>query len=55
MSVNSHVLELRRKHETLADRVVEAQRSPAVDALELAAMKKKKLKIKEEIGRLTTA
>lgn len=55
MSVNSHVLELRKKHDTLSNRVDEAQRSPAADLLKVAEMKKQKLRLKEEIGRLTTA
>ena len=52
MSLTSHLQELRKKHETLSVRVEEAQRHPAADALEIAEMKKQKLKIKEEITRL---
>ncbi|MBI1220538.1 MAG: DUF465 domain-containing protein [Rhodobacteraceae bacterium] len=53
MTMTSHLQELRRKHETLSDRVEQAQRSPGVDALTIADMKKQKLKLKEEIARLS--
>jgi hypothetical protein len=52
MTVASHIVELKRKHEHLSDAVERAQRSPAVDALQIAEMKKQKLKLKEEISRL---
>ncbi|OIQ79326.1 hypothetical protein GALL_389340 [mine drainage metagenome] len=55
MTMTSHVQELRRKHETLSDRVEQAQRSPGTDALAIAELKKQKLKLKEEITRLTQA
>lgn len=53
MTVASHLQELRRKHETLSETVERAQRSPATDALKIAEMKKQKLKLKEEITRLS--
>lgn len=53
MSVASHIAELKRKHENLSTAVEAAQRSPATSDLEIAAMKKQKLRIKEEITRLT--
>ena len=53
MTVASHIAELKKKHEHLSDAVERAQRSPAVDALAIAEMKKQKLKLKEEISRLT--
>lgn len=52
MSMGSHLQELRKKHEALSILVEEAQRNPATDGLEIAQLKKKKLKIKEEIARL---
>ncbi|QYZ68992.1 YdcH family protein [Neotabrizicola shimadae] len=55
MTVASHLQELRRKHEVLSIQVEEAQRSPASDDFEIAAMKKQKLKLKEEITRLMQA
>lgn len=55
MSLTSHLIELRRKHELLSDKVVQAQRSPGVDDLAIGEMKKQKLRLKEEISRLSTA
>ncbi len=53
MSLSSHLTELKRKHELLSDEVDQAQRSPGVDALHVASLKKRKLKVKEEIERLS--
>ncbi len=53
MSLTSHLQELRRKHEALSHEVEREQRSPASDTLHIADLKKQKLKIKEEIERLT--
>jgi hypothetical protein len=55
MSLNSHLQELRRKHQTLSEAVEEAQKSPGTDALELSSLKKQKLQLKEQIERLGTA
>ncbi|OYU38557.1 MAG: DUF465 domain-containing protein [Pseudorhodobacter sp. PARRP1] len=54
MTVASHIAELKKKHETLSSRVEQAQRAPAVDDLHIADLKKQKLKLKEEIGRLSS-
>ncbi len=53
MNVASHIAELKKKHETLSSKVEQAQRAPAVDDLHIADLKKQKLKLKEEIGRLS--
>lgn len=53
MSLSSHLQELRKKHASLEMEVEQAQRSPAFDDLQLTALKKQKLKIKEEIERLS--
>lgn len=53
MSLSSHLAELKKKHEHLSIEVEEAQRHPGADTLELANLKKQKLKIKEEIARLS--
>lgn len=53
MTVASHLQELRRKHDTLSNMVEQAQRSPAADDLKIAEMKKQKLRLKEEITRLS--
>ncbi len=54
MSLSSHLTELKKKHKHLSTEVEEAQRAPGVDGLHLANLKKQKLKLKEEIERLST-
>jgi len=53
MSLSSHLLELKKKHQNLSDQVESAQRAPSFDDLEISQLKKQKLQLKEEIGRLT--
>lgn len=53
MSVTSHVEELRRKHHALSEAVEQAQRSPGTSDLEITEMKRQKLRLKEEIARLS--
>ncbi|MGA0541362.1 YdcH family protein [Neotabrizicola sp. VNH66] len=55
MTMASHIAELRKKHENLSDMVEKAQRSPATDDRQIAEWKKQKLKLKEEITRLSQA
>ena len=55
MSLQSHLQELQKKHKSLADEVERAQRSPGIDDLHIAELKKRKLKIKEEIARINIA
>ena len=55
MTVASHLQELRRKHEHLSTKVEQEQRSPGSDAMRIADLKKQKLKLKEEITRLSQA
>ncbi len=54
MSVSSHLEELKKKHDHLKTEVAEAQRSPGYDELALVELKKQKLRIKEEIHRLSS-
>ncbi|MEM8691727.1 MAG: DUF465 domain-containing protein [Pseudomonadota bacterium] len=54
MSVAGHLEELKKKHQTLSVQVEQAQRSPGTDDLEIATLKKQKLKLKEEISRLSS-
>ena len=53
MNVNSRITELKRKHVTISHAVELAQKSPSSDYLQVAEMKRKKLRLKEEITRLT--
>jgi hypothetical protein len=55
MTVASHIAELKKKHENLTEMVEKAQRAPGSSDLQIAEWKKQKLKIKEEISRLTQA
>lgn len=54
MSLGSHIEELKRKHEALSAEVDAAQRAPSIDQLQIASLKKQKLRLKEEITRLST-
>jgi len=53
MSMESHLVELKKKHQTLEHRLEVAERSPGLDRLEIAQMKKQKLRLKDEIQRLS--
>lgn len=53
MALSSHVQELRRKHQSLSAEVEAAQRSPGSDGLRIAELKKQKLRLKEQIERLS--
>jgi len=54
MTIASHVAELKKKHEALSEQVEKAQRTPSTSDIEIAELKKQKLKLKEEISRLST-
>lgn len=53
MSLSSHLNELKKKHETLSDKVEAAQRMPGTSDIEITDLKKQKLRLKEEIERLS--
>ncbi len=55
MTVSSHLQELRRKHDTLSADVEQAQSSTGMDELKIDQLKKQKLRLKEEITRLSQA
>ena len=44
MTISSHVLNLRKKHQELSEEIEEAQRDLATDDLHLTEMNKRKLK-----------
>lgn len=54
MSLDSHLDQLRQKHQALEQQIADEQRRPASDPLEIAALKRRKLAIKEEIKRLAS-
>ncbi|WP_204115694.1 YdcH family protein [Shimia biformata] len=53
MSVSAHLEELKRKHEVLSKQVEDEQRAPGSSDFQIADLKKQKLRIKEEIERLS--
>lgn len=53
MSLSSHLEQLKKKHESLSAKVEAAQRSPGIDTVQIAELKKQKLRLKEEITRLS--
>lgn len=52
MSLSSHLVELRKKHAILEQKIEEALKSPASSDLRIAEMKRQKLRLKDEIVRL---
>ena len=52
MPLQSHVTELERKHQALEREIQDALAHPATDDLRVAALKRKKLQLKDEISRL---
>lgn len=53
MALSSHVQQLRKKHQSLNEEVAQALKSPAIDDLHIAELKKQKLRLKEQIERLS--
>ncbi|MEQ6248874.1 YdcH family protein [Sulfitobacter sp. HNIBRBA3233] len=53
MALSGHLESLKKKHHDMSEAIEQAQRSPGVDGLELASMKKQKMRLKEEITRLS--
>ena len=54
MSVDAHIEKLREKHDKISKAVEQAQRAPGASDFEIAEMKKEKLRLKEEITRLSS-
>lgn len=55
MSISSHLTELHTKHQQLESDIARALQQPSQDPLHVAALKKRKLRIKDEIERLARA
>ena len=53
MSVSSHLEELKPKHDALSTQAETEHRSPGSSDFDIAELKKQKLKLKEEIERLS--
>ncbi|MEP1934106.1 MAG: DUF465 domain-containing protein [Roseibium sp.] len=52
MSMQSHLEELQRRHAEMERKIEDALLHPSTDSLNLADMKRKKLKLKDEIERI---
>ena len=52
MATEARIRELDARHTQLDTRIEEALKSPASDTLQIATLKKQKLRLKEEIERL---
>ncbi len=53
MNLGSHLEELKKKHADLSALVEDAQRAPGTNDLHITELKKQKLRLKEEIHRLS--
>lgn len=54
MTLSSHLVELRRKHQALSETIEAEQMKPGADDLSIKQLKVKKLYLKEEIERLSS-
>jgi hypothetical protein len=52
MSIEAHLAELERRHRALEAEINEAQAHPSIDDLQIVALKRRKLRVKDEIARL---
>jgi len=52
MSIQAHLAELERKHQTLESELADALAHPSVDDMTIAELKRSKLQVKDEIARL---
>ena len=52
MSIQSHLAELERKHQSLETELNDALAHPSIDDLTIAELKRRKLHVKDEIARL---
>ena len=52
MTMESHLAELERRHQSLEKEIAEAMAHPGVDTLALTELKRRKLQLKDEIARL---
>jgi len=55
MSLQTHLVELEKKHQALESALSRALNHPSASDVELAEMKRKKLQLKDEIAKLKAA
>lgn len=54
MSMQSHLVELERKHRAIESEIHEVVAHPSADTLQVAELKRRKLHLKDEIERIKT-
>ena len=52
MSIEAHLADLERRHRALEAEINEARAHPSIDNLQIVALKRRKLLVKDEIARL---
>jgi len=52
MSLEAHIRELEARHKALDLQIEEQMQHPSIDDLEIAELKREKLRLKDEIARL---
>lgn len=55
MALQSHLAELQKRHEAIDSEIQTAQMQPGTDTLHVVELKRRKLRLKEEITRLASA
>lgn len=53
MSLNGRISELQKKHQQISQQVETYERTPSSDPIKVSSLKKEKLRLKEEIARLS--
>ncbi len=54
MAIEQRIVELQKRHELLEQAIANELQSPSSDELQITELKRQKLRLKEEIGRLST-
>jgi hypothetical protein len=52
MTMQAHLAELERKHQSLESEIAEELNHPSSDGLKIAELKRRKLQVKDEIERI---
>ena len=55
MSITSHLAELQKRHSEMEKQIDEAQASPSVDDIDIVALKRRKLALKDQIQRIRSS
>ncbi|TAL81072.1 MAG: DUF465 domain-containing protein [Beijerinckiaceae bacterium] len=53
MPMQSHLIELQRRHDALDHEIARESTHPSIDEVKLAELKRRKLQIKDEIAKLS--